>query len=882
MPPAMSLPKGAKLGPYEIASAIGAGGMGEVYRARDSRLDRYVAIKILHSELCCTPELKGRFQREARVLSSLSHPHICSLYDVGSEAGSEFLVMELVEGETLSARLQRGPLPISAVVKLGIEIADALAKAHRLGVIHRDLKPSNIMLTANGAKLMDFGLAKPNMPTSQAPESRSPAELLTATLTNPSSPLSTVGTLIGTIQYMAPEQLDGKEADERSDIFGLGLVLYEAVTGRRAFDGKTYLSVASAILHSDPPPIQTERPEINTPGLEYVILTCLAKDPEERFQTAHDVKLQLGWLTHAASTPSTPVVKKTASAAVKAMSAVIVLLLAAASLLVWESTRPSEAATIHTTRFTVALPPQQELAVNNTQAVVLSNDGRRLAYVAAENGVPHLYARRLDRFESVAIPDSEGATFPFFSPNGEWLAFFSQGKIKKAPSDGGPPIVICEVPTFFGGTWTPQDTIVAAVPNYGLASVPASGGSLQKIALSTKDIVYPQGPNWIAGEWVAFTDYMAARRSVMAVNLRTGEVRLLLKDAQGASYWSDHLIYYEGGALWAVPFDEKQVAAHGNPIQIESGVNEEVYIAQASVSATGTIAYAPGPAGNFSRNLFLVDRKGNERKLDVPAQDYVDSVISPDGKRIACLLRSVNAQQLVVLDSSQDLFTTLSSTGLNSAPNWTSDGKTLIFDRLDGGQRGIYRIAADGSSPPQLIRTTTLNSHVTSVAADYAAVTVNDPNTSTDQWLLNVRNPDDMRPFKRTPAWERQGSLSPDARWLAYVSNESGRSEIYVEPVPGPGGRRQISTDGGEEPRWVRNGREITYRNGTRMMSVPVQVQPTFQSGKPIPLFDRKFDRGFGVNGYDVTADGQTFVLTRSEHPAPTEIRVVLGWSTAK
>jgi serine/threonine protein kinase/Tol biopolymer transport system component len=881
---AMSLARGTKLGPYEIASAIGAGGMGEVYRARDTRLDRYVAVKILHSDLSCTPELKGRFQREARVLSSLSHPHICSLYDVGSEAGSEFLVMELVEGETLSARLQRGPLPLSAVVKLGVEIADALAKAHRLGVIHRDLKPSNIMLTANGAKLMDFGLAKPNIPAAQAPESQRAAELATATLRNPSTPLSTVGTLIGTIQYMAPEQLEGNEADERSDIFALGLVLYEAVTGRRAFDGKTYLSVASAILHSDPPPLRADSSEIGTPGLEYVIRTCLAKDPMERFQTAHDVKLQLSWLANVASASATPIARnKVSSAALKVASAVILVLLAAVGLLGWEFMRRPEAATIHTTRFTVALPPQQELAVNNTQAVMLSSDGRRLAYVAAENGVPHLYTRRLDRFESVAIPDSEGATFPFFSPNGDWVAFFSQGKIKKAPADGGPPIVICEVPTFFGGTWTPQDTIVAAVPNYGLASVPASGGSLQKITMSTKDIVYPQGPNWLAGgEWVAFTDYMATRRSVMAVKLSSGELRLLLKNAQGASHVPDHLVYYEGGALWGVPFDEKQVAVRGNPTQIESGVNEEVYIAQASISETGTIAYAPGPAGNFSRNLYLVDRKGNERKLDVPAQDYVDSVISPDGKRIACLVRSVNAQQLVVLDIDRDLFTTLSSTGLNSAPNWTSDGKTLVFDRLEGGQRGIYRISADGSAPPQLIRTTVLNSHVTSIAADYAAVTVNDPNTSTDQWLLNMRNPDDMRPFKRTPAWERQGSLSPDGHWLAYVSNESGRSEIYVEPVPGPGGRRQISTDGGEEPRWLRSGREILYRNGTRMMSVPVELQPTFQAGRPIQLFDRKFDRGFGVNGYDVTADGQTFVMTRSEHPAPTEIRVVMGWSAEK
>jgi serine/threonine protein kinase len=877
----MALTPGTKLGPYEIQSPLGAGGMGEVYRARDTRLGRSVAIKILHAHLSCNPELKSRFEREARTLSSLSHPHICSLYDVGSDINLEFLVMELVEGETLSARLRKGPLPLTAVVKLGIEVAEALSKAHRAGVIHRDLKPGNIMLTANGAKLMDFGLAKPNMASARAGSGPSSPELATATLQSPSTPLSSAGTLIGTVQYMAPEQIEGKEADERSDIFALGAVLYEAVTGKRAFDGKTHLSVASAILQKDPPPISTVT-DVGLPPLEYIIRTCMAKESEERFQTAHDVKLQLSWMLQSAGLPSPAKKWRSLPWLAGAVSALLVLLLAG-MLVIKGTTSKSANSEYGVTRFTIALPPKQELAVNNTQAVVLSRDGKHLAYVAAENGVPHLFTRRLDRFESVAIPDSEGATFPFFSPDGDWIAYFSQGKLKKAPSGGGASIVICDVPTFFGGTWTPQDLIVVAVPNYGLASVPASGGSLQKIPMTTKDIIYPQGPNWFAGgEWIAFTDYLATRRSVMAVKLSTGEVRLVLKNAQAGSFVDGNLVYYEGGALWAVPFDPKQAAILGNAAQIESGINEEIYIAQSSTSETGVLAYAPGPAGNFSRNLYVVDRKGQEQKLDVPPQDYVDSVISPDGKRIACMLRGVSGQQLVVLDRDRGLFTTLISDGLNAAPNWMPDGKTLMFDGVSGQQRGIYRIAADGSSAPQLVRATKLSSHVTSVAGDYAAVTVNDPETSTDQWVLNWQNPDDMRPFKRTPAAERQGSLSPDGHWLAYVSNESGRSEIYVEPVPGPGGRRQISSEGGEEPRWVRNGREITYRNGTRMMSVPVQMQPTFQAGKPVELFDHKFDRGFGVSGYDVTSDGQTFVMTRSEHAAPTEIRVVMGWPSEK
>lgn len=871
----MALTSGTKLGPYEIRSALGAGGMGEVYRARDTRLDRFVAIKILHSQLVCTPELKMRFEREARTLSSLSHPHICSLYDVGKDGGVEFLVMELLEGETLSARLQRGPLPMTAVVKLGIEVADALAKAHRLGVVHRDLKPSNIMLTVNGAKLMDFGLAKPNVASAGAEPSL--AELATATLQSPSSPLSSAGTLIGTIQYMAPEQIEGKEADVRSDIFALGSVMYEALTGHRAFEGKTHLHIASAILQRDPPPIAIESPDVGLAPLEQTIRTCMAKEPEERFQSAHDVKLQLMWLAQVANSQAGHG-KKSFRAGWIAMAAVVLALLATILFLTTELRNRSAVSGYGITRFTITLPPGQELAVNTGRAVVVSPDGRTLGYVAIENGVSHLFTRRFDHFEPVAIPDSEGASFPFFSPNGEWIAFFRQGKLEKAPTSGGVPIVIAEVPTFFGATWTPQDVIVVAIPNYGLATVSANGGSPQKVSIATKEIFYPEGPTWFAGgEWIAFTDYLSQQRSVMLLKLSTGEIRVLLKNARAPSYVLGSVVYYQGGALWAVPFDANQLTVKGNPVQVESGINEENYIYQADMSENGVLAYAPGPSGDFSRDLYLVDRKGQAQKLDVPAHDYVDPAFSPDGKRIACMFRSASGQQLAVLDRERGLFTTLAG-GMGSAPAWMPDSKTILFDGVDTNQRGIFQVAANGGSAPQLVRVTALSSHVTSIAGQYAALTVSDPATSADLWLLNVNNPSDMSSFKRTPAAERQGALSPDGHWLAYASNESGRSEIYVEPVPGPGGRQQISSDGGEEPRWVRNGREITYRSGTKLMSVPVQVQPTFRGGKPAELFDRKFDRGFGVAGYDVTADGRTFVMTRSEHTPRTEIRVVMGW----
>jgi eukaryotic-like serine/threonine-protein kinase len=874
----MDLPAGKKLGPYEIVAPLGAGGMGEVYRARDTRLERSVAVKVLPSHLCSNAELKSRFEREARTLSSISHPHICHLYDVGSQGGVEFLVMELLEGETLAHRLQKGAMPLQEVLKIGSEIADALTKAHRLGIIHRDLKPSNVMLTREGAKLMDFGLAKPS--AVGAAIGSSPGAV-TATLQSPATPISSVGTVVGTIHYMSPEQIEGKEADARSDIFALGAVLYEMTTGHRAFDGKSHLSVASAILQKEPPAINTIHPA-SPPALDYVIRTCLAKEPDERFQTAHDVKLQLNWLRQAGATAQ-PTEERPRRRSVMglALAAAVVLALIFAVLLLRGTKGGVANASYGLMRFSIALPAGQDLAVDNTQAIALSPDGKYLAYVAAKAGVSHLYVRRLDQFDSVEIPDSEGSTFPFFSPKSDWVAFFSQGKLKKAPADGGGnPVLISELPTFFGGTWTPEDLIIIATPGAGLASVPASGGPPQKVPLATKESLYPSRPTLLPGGWIGFTDY-SQRRRVMAVQVASGQLRELLSNAQDARMVAGRLIYYSAGGLWAAPFDPAKLATTGEPVQVASGVNEENYVPQESASSTGVLAYAPGPTGNFSRNLYFVNRSGVEQKLDVPADDYVDMTFSPDGQRLALAVRSPGDQQLAILDRGRSVLMRMAGGGaINAAPSWTPDGKDLIFDCSGSSTRarGIYRIAADGSSAPQLLHELSSSGHVTSVAGDYAAVMVGDPVTSNDLWLLSLQGQHEMRPFRRTPAMERQGSFSPDSRWLAYASNESGRSEIYVEPVPGPGGRWQISSDGGEQPRWVRNGREIFYRNGTKMMSVPVELTPTFRAGKPVELFDHKFDRGGAIGGYDVSPDGQTFVMTRSEHANPTEIRVVVGW----
>jgi Tol biopolymer transport system component len=735
------------------------------------------------------------------------------------------------------------------------------------------------MVTANGAKLLDFGLAKPCA-----------AMFSQVTLTAlPVSPVTQEGTIIGTVQYMSPEQIEGQELDGRSDIFSLGAVLYEMLSGKKAFEGKSQFSVASAILEREPATLLSIKPMMPL-ALEHVVKKCLAKCPDERWQSAGDLASELRWIAD-------PSVQAGVEAALTqpaksawlprfglpAIAALSLALLALAFLLFARSAPSSSEAAM--ARLTIPLPAKQELAGDTTQAVALSPDGKRLAYVASISGVSHLYVRHLDQYDSVLISDSEGATFPFFSPKGDWIAFFNQGKIKKAPADGGLPVVICEVPTFFGGTWTPQDVIVASVPNFGMGTVPASGGALQKVSITSQERVYPQGLSWLGtGDWVMFTDYLSARWNTEVVNLSTGERRLLLENVKSPSYSADHLVYYQGGAMWAVPFDPNKLKIIGNPVEIESGINEANYVAQVATSRNGILAYAPGPAGNVLRNLYFVNRKGEEQKLDLAAQDYVDPVFSPDGKRFAVIIRTgTSPQQLEVLEGDHGAVTGFNRNLSYVSPAWTPDGKYLIFDARDQTTQtaGVYRVPADGSSDPQFLRPNAQTTHVTSIVAETAAVTVNDPVTNTDLWLLSLRSPYEVRPFKRTAAAERQGSLSPDGRWLAYASNESGRSEIYVEPVPGPGGHRQISSDGGEEPRWVRNGREIVYRNATKMMSVAVDLQPSFHAQRAVELFDRKFERGAAVAGYDVSPDGQTFVMTRSERDNPTEIRVVLNWPSA-
>jgi Tol biopolymer transport system component len=877
----MALITGTKLGPYEIAEPLGAGGMGEVYRARDTRLERSVAIKVLPSHLCDNPDLKQRFEREAKAISALNHPHICTLYDVGHQGGTDFLVMECLEGETLAERIKRGPLASEELLKIAIQVADALEKAHRAGIVHRDLKPGNVMLTKAGAKLLDFGLAKPAVMGAAAGHS-APLLSAVATMVSPTphaSPLTSAGVLVGTIQYMSPEQIEGKEADARSDIFAFGAMLYEMATGKRAFEGKSQLSVATAILERDPETPPETLAKFPRAWIQ-VLRGCLAKDPDDRFQSAQDVKLQLTWMGE--NLRDTPAPGKPAASPRWLLASLAILALVAAGALVawWRAVRaPVESPAV---AFAVNLGQRQEVAVDTGRAVAVSPDGTHTAFVVSDNGLPHLVLRATNGFDFVAIPDSEDAVFPFFSADGQWIGFYSHGKLQKAPIAGGEPMVICDLPSFFGGVWRSNDTIVVAAPVIGIGVVPANGGTPQPVKIADGHQHIFVWPALIPGtHWVVATEWVDEGPRLVAVQTDTGATHVVQRDASSAAYGPGALLYYSGGRVWEAPFDKEKAVVTSPARLLANGVDQHDLVPQFDASQNGLLAFVPGEPGNFTRSLYWLDRHGNATRIALPSEDYVDPAISPDGKRFAICIRRTIEQQLAVYDIERGVLLRLSRFGTrNAAPAWASDGKSVLYDGSGSDLKfGIYSTAADGSNSPELLHPLTSNAHVTSVSPKgIAVVQANDPATMVDLYMLSLSGSHDLTAFRRTPAVEREGSFSPDGNYVAYASSESGRSEIFVERVGGGTGRWQVSTAGGEQPRWCHNGQELFYRNGSRIYSVAVDTRQTFAASPPAEVFNVDFDRGGAVSGYDVSPDGQRFLVTRSDQPNPTEVRFVMNW----
>jgi len=896
----MPLAAGTRLGPYEILGPLGAGGMGEVYRARDTRLDRTVAIKILPLHVAGRADLRQRFEREARAVSSLNHPHICSLYDVGHQDGVSFLVMEYLEGETLAARLAKSALPVADALRYAVQIADALEQAHRHGVFHRDLKPGNVMLTKSGAKLLDFGLAK----LKEAPVGQgvSPAELPTRTV----QPLTADGTIVGTLQYMAPEQLEGKEADARTDIFAFGALLYEMVTARRAFQGKTQASLISAIMTSEPPPLATLQP-MSPPALEHVVKKCLAKDPDDRWQSIRDLADELKWIAEGGSQAGLPapvVASRRSRERLGWMVAGIVLLSLIAALTLGVFRLPQAPAGERVVRFSV--PPSQGLTWRNSDFPVVSPDGERIVFGGqTADGKNPLWVHRLNSYDAQPLPGTEGGYGPFWSPDSRSIAFFAGRQLKKIDLAGGPPETLCELPrTGAGGTWGRKGVIVFALSSQSpLYQVGAAGGQFKAVTAldqSRKETSHrypcflPDGRHFL---------YLA-----QGVNRGLGDVRednaiyggslegkqatrVLAASSNVAYAPSGHLLFAQGQTLMAQPFDAKDLRLTGDLFPIAEQlalVSWNVSGALFSVSENGVLCYRQGPTD--LKQLTWFDRAG--RRLGVVGEPglYNSPALSPDARTVAVDRRDplTNTRDIWLLDLTRGTSSRLTfdrADDFNAL--WSPDGSRIAFSSDRKGHRDLYQKLASGAGGDELL----LESGVDKGADDWSrdgrfiVFSVMGEGVDPDVWALPIpleKKAADRKPVPvvQSPGTQNQPRVSPDGRWLAYRSSESGRGEIYVQTFPPSGRKWQISTAGGSDTTWRGDAKELFYVAGNKLMAVEVKAGPSsLEAGAPRTLFEAPMVSEARRNRYVVTADGQRFLILTPLREAPGTISVVLNWT---
>jgi Tol biopolymer transport system component len=893
----MALTSGTKLGPYEIQSPLGSGGMGEVYRARDTRLDRTVAVKILPSHLSSNLEAKQRFEREARAISSLNHPNICTLHDVGHQDGTDFLVMEFLEGETLGDRLMKGPLPPEQVLKYGIDICEGLEKAHKNGVIHRDLKPGNIMLTKSGAKLMDFGLAKAT--PAQAP----PASSLTMTMSGPSAelPLTAQGMMVGTFQYMSPEQVEGHEADARSDIFALGAVLYEMASGRRAFTGKSQASIVAAILASEPQPISAVQP-MSPPALDRVVRTCMAKDPDERWQTAHDVKLQLRWIAEGGSQAGVPapVAARRKLSQNLAWAAAGIFLLAALALGAGLWLRTSQRSLPLRASL---LPPEKNTF--DPFGFAISPDGKRLAFVAVstDKGESSLWVRPLNSVAAQELSGTVGATYPFWSPDSSTIGFFAGGKLKKIDAGGGPVIALADVAAGRGGTWGSDGTIIFAPKGSGdgLYQVSSAGGPVSEVTHFNKDRKEDSHRwPWLLPDGRHFVFYMssATNTGLTATNSeqdpvagiyfydrKTGkQARLLLTDS-GAQYANGYLFYLRQQNLMAQPFDPGSGTLSGSPVPLAEGVayNSDRWSGAFAVSSSGVLGYLNG-TGQQSQ-LVWSGRDGKEQERLGHPGNYSGVALSPDGQRVAVGVGDPNSSNhdIWIYELERGTLTRLTFEGAQAAyPVWTHDGKMIAYySNRHGGD--VYAKASSGLGGEQKLVESDDLKYPTDWTPDGSLLLYMNfaGGKGPRLWIHQTAPEKKDYPLLGTNFTEENGRFSPDGHWLAYVSEETGKDEIFVVPFPGLSSKWQISTAGGEQAVWRSDGKQLFYMAPDRkLMAVGLDTAGgNFKAGLPQVLFASSVTNiHHSYRQYDVSHDGQRFIINTRAEQNSEPITLYANW----
>jgi Tol biopolymer transport system component len=876
----MALVPGTKLGPYEIESPLGFGGMGEVYRARDTRLERTVAIKILPAHLSSDPVRRQRFEREARTISSLNHPHICVLHDVGHQDGIDYLVMECVEGETLAKRLEKGPLPLEQALRFGAQIAEALDRAHRSGVVHRDLKPGNIILSPGGAKLLDFGLAKPTVAlTSLATLSAQPQSL----------PITEEGTIIGTFQYMSPEQVEGKEVDPRSDIFSLGAVLYEMVTGKKAFEGKSQLSVASAILEKEPEPVSALKPTFPA-ALDRTLKKCLAKIPDQRWQSASDLAAQLNWIAEAGSQTGAAQVVANRQALPRLgwiLSAILLLFAIVAGTAWWLGWRQPQRTMYFSSPF--------HAGAND---LALSPDGRVVAMVAYwEQGNRYMiWIYNVGEPGAAVIEGTDGASHPFWSPDGKSLGFFAQAKLKKVELSGKSVQVLADAPNGRGGAWN-KDGVILFTPDVflGLHRVSASGGTateLTKLDESRAEsshrwpVFLPDGKHYL---------YLAAnfsgqfdKNAIFLGSLESTEKRLIVAASSNVVYAEPgYLFYIRDNALVAHQFDMRSFSLKGDARVIRREVQyfPVVNLALFDVARNGTLVAQTG-AGAADSQLSWFDRSGKLLGIVGRPTSSANPSLSPDGRHVAYDQRNPDGRAIGIWihDLTTDAVSRLTlHPSLNQVPVWSPDGKRVAFTSNRKIFNRVFTKNSDGSGTEDELGN--LTSSRLMVCWDWSRdgkyLLLRSEN---ELWFYSLQD-HKASPFVQGPSSMRNGQFSPDGKWVAYSSNETGNWEVYVSPFPVATSKWQVSRGGGEEPRWRRDGKELFYLSGEgKLMATPVTLGGSFEAMSPVVLFQtrpRQKISSQDVFTYVVSENGNKFLFNTvvDVHQA-APLSIVLNWES--
>jgi serine/threonine protein kinase len=891
----MPLAPGTKLGPYEIVAPLGAGGMGEVYRARDTRLDRTVAVKILTQGVADTPEVRQRFEREARAVSSLNHPHICALYDVGNQDGAEYLVMEYIEGETLAARITKGPLPSADLLRFASQIADALDKAHRQGIVHRDLKPGNVMLAKSGAKLLDFGLAKGGEILGGGDIASSPTV---------SQPLTKQGTIVGTMQYMSPEQLEGKDADARSDIFSFGAMLYEMATGKKAFEAKSHASLIAAILKEDPRPLRELQP-MAPPLLERIVKSCLAKDPDDRPQSAHDLKMEFDWIRESSGISDVAKLgierSPTRRKAAPIILAVGVLSLIAAIVIVFLF-RPQNS---RAERLEFSIPLQEEMS-----HLALSADGRMLAFVSPDraSGTNMLGVQRIGSSGVTVLPGTEGASYPFWSPDDAYVAFFADGKLKKVAASGGAPQVLATATSGRGGSWSRRGVIVFSPQASGwLWKVNADGSNAASLTDKTFDaqivshrwpVFLPDGEHFlfIAVSFTNNTDNSA--KGIFLGSLRGGGKRLTSLAYSNPGYANGYLYYLdEKKSLRSTPLDVSSGTMSGESqvVAEQVGYQPSIFWGAFSVAENGTIVYNTNVGSTLSV-LTWYNRAGKELGLVGDIGVLSNPTLSPDESRVAVDIADAKANNVNIWLSdlkrgTNSRFTFDSSEDVGGV--WSRDGTLVAYRSLVVNDTNIFLKQAQGLQAAKSIfsvrtgaqQTDDLDANSWSPDDKELLCTLL-PATGGSQLVLLAVSGGKLAAFLSTKSNETNGQISADGKWVAYASNESGDWEIYVTTFPTAAGKWQVSRGGGTEPRWRGDGKEIFYIGpGSTLTAVPVNAAETFSSGNPAPLFRTQFRANVSstdLYSYDVTKDGQRFLVNRyAKPPQVAPLHIVLNATAA-